>query len=226
MIGENQDNIKKFSGWKFLILSLISFMALLEEFLLTFIETKIYGVTNKFSAWTSSQMIIHWIIISILWGLSAYFILRFAVNKYGFKMQVSDRKIAYWKYLVILFIFILVIFISHRNWEGFKVLKEYQNNGLLRFVFQYIYYFFESVLFTLIIVFAQKAFEIFFKRPNINYGGIICALTWGLIHIISQSSIEVGILGVLYGFCFGSVYLLLDRNLFKVFPVIYLMFVL
>lgn len=65
------------------------------------------------------------------------------------------------------------------DWNGSKVLQEFASKGMLKFVFQYIYYLFEVMLFMLIIVYGQKACEVWFKRTNIPYGGIVVALTWG-----------------------------------------------
>ena len=54
---------------------------------------------------------------------------------------------------------IFTLSVSYIDWGGFKVVKEFYYNGVLKFIFQYIYYVFETGLFTLIIVFGQKAFE-------------------------------------------------------------------
>ena len=95
----------------------------------------------------------------------------------------------------------------------------------LKFIFQYIYYIFETVLVTLILVFAQKAFEKWFHKENIPYGGIILALTWGIGHFFTKD-IVTGILCIISGFAFGSVYLLTNRDIRKTFPLVLVMFVL
>ncbi len=225
MIGNARLYNKKM-GWKYLLLALISFIAILEELLIVYIEISIYGLTMNFKTWTIAQSLLHWTITCILWGVSAYFIVDYANKNMDFELKKDNKKIEFWKHIAIIFILCLTIFISYKNWNGLKIIREYNNLGMAKFIFQYIYYFFESVLFTLIIVFAQKGFEIIFRRPNINYGGIICGLTWGLGHILSKSNIEVGLLGLVYGFLFGSIYILLDRNLIKTFPIIFLMFIL
>lgn len=115
---------------------------------------------------------------------------------------------------------------SYIGWNGFKVVIEYQFHGLLKFIFQYIYYAIETILFMLIIIFVQKAFEVLCKNKNIPYGGIACAMTWGLAHIFTKGSISVGLFSALSGFMFGVVYLLLGRDIKKTYPVLFIMFML
>lgn len=93
------------------------------------------------------------------------------------------------------------------------------------FIFQYIYYAFETLLFTLILVYGQKACESWFKKKNIPYGGIILALTWGLAHTFTKGSIASGLLSALGGFAYGAVYLLVNRDIKKTLPIIFIMFV-
>ena len=58
--------------------------------------------------------------------------------------------------------------VSLLDWQGFKVVKKFQSNGLLKFIFQYIYYLFETALFTLIIMFGQKALEMWTKKETFH----------------------------------------------------------
>lgn len=94
----------------------------------------------------------------------------------------------------------------------------------MKFIFQYIYYFFETFLFSLIIIFGQRACEIWFKRENIPYGGIVLALTWGIGHILSKGSLTVGLLSALGGFLFGAAYLIVGRDYRKTLPLLFIMF--
>ena len=88
------------------------------------------------------------------------------------------------------------------------------------------YYIAEGFLISLVIVYGQKACEIWFKKDNIPYGGIILGLTWGLGHILSKGSITVGLLSAIAGVLFGAVYLLVNKDYKKAFPIITLLFVL
>ncbi len=58
-----------------------------------------------------------------------------------------------------------------------KVLKELHYNGWLKFIFQYIYYVFETGLVLLIIVFGQKAFEKWFHNDSRVLIPYVCIIT-------------------------------------------------
>lgn len=105
-------------------------------------------------------------------------------------------------------------------------MEEFEKKGALLFTFQHIYYAFETVLFLLIIVFAQKAFETWFRHPDIPYGGIICGLTWGFAHTFTKGSLLAGMEGILFGFLMGAAYLFAGRDVRKAYAVLLVMFIL
>ena len=159
------------------------------------IEPLIYG--TSLNEWSDLQAIVHWIVTCALWGAVSFGIVRLANKKYGFDLFQ----------------------------RGNKVIKEFYANGPVRFVFQYIYYIFETILVTLILIFGQKAFEKWFHRENIPYGGIIVSISWGLGHFFTKD-IWTGIVCMISGLAFGSVYLLVNRDIRKAFPILWIMFVL
>ena len=132
---------------------------------------------------------------------------------------------AVWQWGVIAVLVVISLILSYISWDGSKVVKEFYANGSVRFVFQYIYYVFEVVLVTLILVFGQKAFEKWFHVNNIPYGGIIVAITWGIGHFFTKDFLT-GILCMISGLAFGSVYLLVNRDIRKTYPILWIMFVL
>lgn len=94
-----------------------------------------------------------------------------------------------------------------------KIIGEFRRNELIEFIFQNIYYIFEVGLVFLIIAFGQEFFEKLFNRnTNVPYGGIVLALTWGLIHILTQSDIITGLVVMLFSVIYGIIYLLLNKN--------------
>ena len=111
------------------------------------------------------------------------------------------------------------------DWNGMKVVREFNANGPLKFVFQYIYYCFEVMLVLLIIVFGQKSFEKCFRNRNIPYGGMLAAVTWGIAHFFTKGS-STGIGIMISALAFGCVYLLVNRDIRKAYPIIWIMFVL
>lgn len=216
------DNTKKFTGMDYLYLALYAFGGIGLELVIAFIEPFIYGHAADYNDWT---IIAHWIITCLVWGCCAFFLLKSAKKNLQLETH-SNKAMKSWQWIIIIVFLALSLMLSFISWNGFKIQQEFMNLGILNFIFQYIYYFFESVLITLIVVFAQKAFELWFKQANIPYGGILCGITWGLAHIFTKSSLEVGLLSVILGFGFGAVYLLLNRDIRKTIPILFLMFIL
>ena len=81
------------------------------------------------------------------------------------------------------------------------------------------------MLVTLILIFGQKAFEQWFNKINIPYGGIIVAFTLGLCHFFTKD-ITTGIITMISGLAFGSIYLLVNRDIKKTYLILWIMFVL
>ena len=212
-------------GFGVLKYGLAAFAALAGEAVIAYgIEQNIYGVgIENFS---TPQMILHWVLTCIMWGVCVFFICRCANNKGHDLFSKNTQKIKAWQWGCIALGVCACIATSWIDWEGSKVLKEFAANGALKFVFQYIYYMFEVSLVTLIIVFGQKACEIWFGRENIPYGGIIAALTWGVGHWASKGSLMAGLVSAACGLALGSVYLLTNRKTKLSYALLYAMFVL
>ena len=216
--------ITKERGWKYLLLSFGAFLAICLEFIHAYgWEPFVFG--NELTIW---QNILHWIITCLTWSIASYLLIRIAKNKLGCDLFAKTRKMKLWQTLVILLGIIISCASSYFAWDGFKVIIEFKNNGLLLFLFQYIYYVVETLMFLLIIIFAQKAFEIWTKKHNVPWGGIICGLTWGIVHIISKGSfnIQFGLFGTVSGFLFGAAYLFTNRDFKISWLILFLMFVL
>ena len=219
----NESKKVEVKGFDYLSLALYAFGGLGIEAIYAFLlEPMIYG--KQMADWTVSQNIIHWVVTCITWGIITWLIIRYSKQKYGFDIFVRENKMKFWQWLGVVLCIVFSITVSYMDWDGFKVVKEFEKKGLLKFIFQYIYYVFETALFTMILVYAQKAFEVWFKRKNIPYGGIILAVTWGFAHIFTKGSTTVGLMAALSGFTFGIVYLLVNRDIRKTLPILFLMF--
>ncbi len=216
---------KKVTGLDFLSLSLYAFGGLgLEALYAYLIEPALYG--GPMQDWTKVQMISHWIITCLTWGLVAFYLIRTSSRKYGFPLFQQAPPMKVWQWISVSGTVIFSLLMSYMSWDGFKIWMEFQKKGPLLFLFQYIYYAFETVLFMLIIVFGQKALEIWTGNRKFPYGGIICGLTWGLAHILTKGSIWIGLEGLILGFMLGAAYLLVNRDIKKTYLVFLLMFVL
>lgn len=211
--------------WSFFRLALYAFTSLgLEAVLAFLIEPHIYGATIK--EWTVTQFIYHWVLTCTLWGIVTFLIVNTAKEKYGFDIFTKGKRLNSLRYILILACVCFILLSSYIDWQGFKVLKELQSNGLLKFVFQYIYYGFETALVLLIIVFSQLGFENLFRKSNVPYGGIALALTWGIAHVFTKGSVLAGVFSMVGGFICGIVYLLVNRDIKKAYILLYVIFVL
>lgn len=224
MKNQNSKVKSEVKGLDFLGLGLYAFGGLGMEALYAYLlEPAVYGVPME--SFTVGQTICHWILTCITWGIFAYILIRKAEGKYQFPILKKGSAMHIWQWAACLLFIVLAFGIDYASWGGFKVYLELVRRGPLLFIFQYIYYLFETMLFLLIIVFGQKACEVWFKRINIPYGGLICGLTWGLAHIFTKDLLT-GLLGMALGAAMGSVYLLVNRDLKKAYVMLFLMFVL
>ncbi len=207
----------KKQGLWYLIFAMIILGGICLEFIWAFmLEPCIFHVSLE--EYTVTQTIFHWALTSISWVCAAMIVLKTTKKKLG--IAVSDRgKVRKYpskkRTLCVLALAACVIYSlvsSYLAWDGSKLLYELKNLGIVQWIFQYMYYAFETLMFFLIIVFAQKAFEKWIGYENFPYGGVIVALTWGLGHIVSKGSVATGCLAAVSGFVYGIIYLLTDRN--------------
>lgn len=214
----------KITGMDYLGLGLYAFGGLGMEVLYAYLlEPVLYGAPMQ--EWTSGQTVIHWILTCITWGIFAVVLIRTSGTKYQFPLTKKGDKLSLIRVGVCVLFIAAAFVVDYMIWDGFKVYLEYAGKGLLLFTFQYIYYAFETMLFLLIIVFGQKACEVWFHKENFPFGGIICGVTWGLAHLFTKD-ILTGITGIFLGVALGSVYLVVNRDLRKAYVVMFLMFVL
>lgn len=221
----NETNALKKEGFGFFRLALYAFIGLgLEIVLGLLIEENIYGKSLK--NFSTQESILHWILTCIIWSVVSYALIKIANKKYQFSLFSFNSSMKLQNYMICLAIFTISIIISILDWHGIKIQKEFLYNGWLKFIFQYIYYLCETVLVVLIIAFSQKAGEIWFKKEKIPWGGIFVGLSWGLVHILTKSSLSMGLIACLGGILYGIAYLACNKNLRFAFPLIFLMFVL
>lgn len=216
--------MKKPSGLKYLILAMLAFAGLGLEVVLAFVlEPLLYHAPMQ--SWTDLQNILHWIITCAVWGLLSWGIIRFARKQYGYNLFERKKKPTAWQWGVVAILVIASLVWSYLDWNGMKVVREFNANGPLKFVFQYIYYCFEVALVLLIIAFGQESFEKCFRNRNIPYGGMLAAVTWGIAHFFTKGT-STGIGIMISALIFGCVYLMVNRDIRKAYPIIWIMFVL
>lgn len=213
---------KKIKGFDYLYLALYAFAGIGLELVLVNLIEPLFGM--QMNTFTVAQHIIHWIITSILWLAVGILLIQLAKNKYDFDLWGYTSKFKKWQYIGVLLCMVVSVIAHYIDWGGFKPWIEYQTLGGLKFSFQYIYYVLEAFLISLIVIFGQRACEKWFNNEVFPYGGIVLALSWGLMHIVSKGSIQAGLFTAFYGFLFGSAYLVVGKDYKKALPLMCFMF--
>ncbi len=212
----------KSRGIIFLLLALLAFCGLgLELILALFIEPLLFG--KALPDFTVFENIAHWCLTCIVWAAVAFVLLR-SSQKLGFDPLSQKEKISTGRWLAATLLAVSVA-VSVWDWNGIKIIKEFEYNGLLKFIFQYIYYIFEAVLVLLIIIFGQQAGELWFKNRHVPWGGILAALTWGIVHSLTKGDLLIGLIACFGALLYGIAYLVVKRNVFIAYPLILLMFI-
>jgi hypothetical protein len=211
-------------------LAFLPFIVLALELMVLLIESLFYGTTDLRTLDVSGS-IIHWICTIVVWS-AGLFLLNILSRKVGYKIFENNNKPQKINWIIVGIIIIIIGIGSYITWDmRFKPLVEfsyfinkYNSIGIILFILQYIYYFIESMLFLAIVVFAQEFGEKTFKNKIIPWGGIMCGLTWGLGHIITQD-IFTGLYALLCGIFYGVVYIQLRKNIKYVYIIIAIMFI-
>jgi hypothetical protein len=210
-------------------LAFLPFGVLALELLVMMIETLFYGTMD---IWTNVRLlIIHWICTIIVW-CAGLFVLNILSGKTGYNIFENKNRPKIINWIIIGVIMIITAIGSYIAWDmRFKPFVEFNNftkrhgdMGIVVFVFQYIYYMVESMLFLAIVVFTQEFGERTFKNKIIPWGGIMCGLTWGLGHMITQD-LFTGIYSLMVSLFYGAIYIQSKKNIKYAYIIIAVMFI-
>jgi hypothetical protein len=208
-------------GLDFLGLGLLAFLVLgLEVPLALFLEPLMYGM--QMAEWNTAQNISHWVVTCIMWGLCAFMLCFYAAKRLDFEILAQRRRLEARNWIACLVVAVVLVAFMTINWGGFKPALEFASRGPLLFAFQYLYYIVEAALVFLIVAFGQQAGVRLFANTMVPWGGILAGLTWGLVHIMTQGSVEAGLLTGLNGVLYGVIYVAARGNT----PVAYLLIML
>lgn len=212
---------KKITATDFLALGLYAFAGFGLEIILSMILPGVLGVES--ADYTLIHHCIHWTLTCALWGAMTLFLLRLSKNNYAFDIMKYNEPISKKRWIISMILVIIAIGITTIVSKGFKPAMEY--SGLIKFIFQNIYYLFESGLILLTIAFGQKFGEMITKKENLPWGGLFLAMTWGLVHILLQD-VNTGVYTFIMSILYGAVYLLLNKNIKYAYIFIAIMFIL
>lgn len=215
---------KKITGGDYLALGLYAFLGVGMEVVLLPLEQMFYS--NSISEMTSSQHIIHWVLTCIVWGLFAALLARYAKRRYDFHVWGKPQSIPLLNWVIAILLSAICIASNAWSWGTLKILGEFASKTPLLFVFQYIYYIFEVFLVISIVIYGQKAGEMWFGKDKIPWGGILVGISWGLVHALTKGSLFIGLEAMVSGILYGCIYLLMKKQAVYAYILILLAFVL
>lgn len=208
--------VKEIRWTKYFWLSLLSFGAFMLEYLSIFL-IEVTFLHADIQNYTTHQRSFHCIIMVFMWAVFIGILLLFSRKHYHFPIKTNKAdNISLKNWIVALTCFIGCKIMTFIDWHTLKVIGEAQGKTIFQFSAQYLYYIFEVMLVTLIIIYGQKAVETFLKKESpIPFGGIILAMTWGIFHFVSRGvGIEIwnGISTMIFSVLSGEIYLKLNRR--------------
>ncbi|MCJ1697911.1 hypothetical protein MT349_19180 [Rathayibacter caricis] len=107
-----------------------------------------------------------------------------------------------------------------------KIAGELAGNGAdpLATVVLLLYYLTEAFLIVLLILFAQRAGVAWFGHPALPWGGVLLALTWGVMHLFLQG-LSGGLYAIIASVLYGLIVVHGPRRIPAVFAIVALAFI-
>jgi len=178
--------------------------------------------------------IVHWALTIFVWMVGAVGFLTLALRRtdFGLRGEAKPRMgVVRW-----LAVAALVVVTLASQWtiqggvvppvaEHNALVERFGDAGTVAWFVQVAYYFAEVLVIVLIIGFGQIAGERWFRRKWIPWGGILLAMTWGLVHFLTQD-VATGIYGIALSLVMGAVHTLARNNLFITYPLLLALFIL
>lgn len=153
---------------------------------------------------------------AILWSVVSIFLIHYAKSRFNFDVFSISRSLENKKPILIICLVFSVIVVSTIGFGGFKPVVEFNGElkkSIIAFIFRLFYYFAECSLIVLVIAFGQKFFESQFGlSERFPSGGLLLAITWGLIHFLLQR-VSGGLYTIFFSVVAGCIYLLCQKDI-------------
>ena len=153
---------------------------------------------------------------AILWSVVSIFLIHYAKSRFNFDVFSISRSLENKKLILIICLVFSVIVVSTIGFGGFKPVVEFNGElkkSIIAFIFRLFYYFAECSLIVLVIAFGQKFFESQFGlSERFPSGGLLLAITWGLIHFLLQR-VSGGLYTIFFSVVAGCIYLLCQKDI-------------
>lgn len=178
--------------------------------------------------------IVHWVLTITVWVGGGIGLLLWALRRTDFRLRGEARLrigVPRWSAVAA-----LVVVTLAAQWtlqggvlpplaEHNALVERFGDAGTMAWLVQIAYYVAELFVIVLIIGFGQRAGEGWFRSKWVPWGGIILAMTWGLVHFLTQDA-ATGIYGVALSLVMGTVHTLTGKNLLITYPILLAIFIL
>lgn len=166
---------------------------------------------------------------AILWSVVSIFLIHYAKSRFNFDVFSISRPLENKKLILIICLVFSVIVVSTIGFGGFKPVVEFNGElkkSIIAFIFRLFYYFAECSLIVLVIAFGQKFFESQFGlSERFPSGGLLLAITWGLIHFLLQG-FSGGLYTIFFSVVAGCIYLLCQKDILWTYLFVAIAFIL
>lgn len=233
---DSKRNIKK--GLACIGLGLLLILLLCMDVAVFCLEHVLYGdiMTNGMTVW---QHCLHFVVICAVWGSGCTAVYRLAKGKALLPdLQDKGKPLSGSRVFLLFLIAAAGILFMSLDMPGLSLrlkplselrhfLERYGRAGAAAFLLQHLYYLFESIIILFLIVFGQQGGELLFpfrRTRKVLWGGIFCAMTWGMLHGLTKDW-ETAVFCILLSVFFNLSYLAADRRLIPAYLAVAAIFV-
>ena len=208
------DSKKAVKAPLFFLLGIVGLLAILGEYTVIAVEESLFGKITK--DFTITESVTHWIVICVLWGLTALMLFYISARVYGFDIEKKTKRPTMRGNVVALLLLSSSIGVKYLLLGGWQMAVDFKREGWFQFIFLYIYYLFEAALLVLSSALLQEGCERLLKKTtdHIPWGGIVLALTWGLTHFMTSGDFRMAIFYTAVAFFIGCAHLAAKKNIY------------
>ena len=211
---------------QYFLIALIIFSLLGLEFPVFFISRLVDGRTaSQAFSWPVNWFgaIFHWTVTIILWAAGAWMVYlwskRKGVQADVLRVNINQRDLVL---LAIGVAFVIVYELVYTRLTGLRIPQiwreylgfqsMYGSQAWVVLLFQNLYYMMEFVMVVLMLAFFQRAGELWSKLTWFPWGGIGIALTWGMIHLVTNPQGALGV--IVWSLVLGILFLFSKKSFF------------
>ena len=210
----------------FVLIALILFGLLGLEFPVFILSRVVDGrAASQTFSWPVNWYgaVFHWTVTMLIWAAGAGCIYLWAKKKGVLPELVRfdfHRRDGFILAVGILFVIAYELVFSRmaglaspqiwREYRGFQ--NMYGRQAWIVAIFQNLYYLVEYGLVVMMIAFFQRGGELWFKASWFPWGGVGLALTWGMIHLVTNPQGAVWV--IMWGVLLGIYFVLSGKNFF------------